>query len=85
MADWLSRIDATHELLWTGSGSGGSWTYRISRDGGGYRTTEVLENDSDPLGPASPVTKTKLLDAAATSADIAEQIRRSGEPSVVKR
>jgi hypothetical protein len=85
MADWLSRIDATHDLLWAGTGSGGSWTYRVARDPGGFRFTEVLENDADPLGPAAPVTTTKVLDGAAATAEIAEQVEQNGEPSVTTR
>lgn len=85
MADWLARIDATHDLLWTGAGSGGSWTYRVARDPGGFRFTEVLENDADPLGPAAPVTTSKVLDAAAASAEVAEQVRLNGDPAVTAK
>ncbi len=82
---WLTKIDASHDLVWFGSGSGGSWSYRISRDGSGYRATETLENDGDPNGPAAPVTKTKTLDAAAAEAEVASQISANGDPGVVTR
>jgi hypothetical protein len=82
---WLSRIDDAHDLVWFGQGSGGSWSYRISRAGSGYRATETLEHDADPNGPAAPVTTTKSLDPAAAAADIATQIRQYGDPGVVAR
>lgn len=84
MTDWLARIDLAHDLLWIGAGSGGSWSYRVARDPAGFRITEILENDSDPMGPAMPVTTAKVLDASAARAELAEQVRLHGEPSVVK-
>jgi hypothetical protein len=71
-----------HAFRFSGTGSGGSWEDELARQPDGtYRLSETLNNDFDPAGPPSPVTRTRELDADAARAELERRMRGGGRPS----